>query len=525
MRKTLAACTVLVAGLLARTLLAQSNCNVATIQSFAPSSSIITSASEQTYNGTSYCQINASINTNLSLGDVIHYQVDLPDPPKWNSRFLFAGNGGFAGSIALDLSNLSGGIAVAGTDTGHTGTGKDASWALNNRPAVLDYEYRAVHESAAASEQILTGYYSNAAYHSYFAACSNGGREGLVEVQDYPNDFEGVVAGDPVIGQPYLAFNWNSQAILAANGADYIDYNAINLVNAAVLAQCDGLDGVVDGLVQNPAVCNFQPSSLLCPSGQTTGCLSAGQVAAFNQIYAGPVDTKGVSLYPGLSVTDPSSSASLDAGWGVYIDGCTSNPCTLPNFNNAEPWGTTHVPTQWASQDAFFKNFIFDNANYDTRTLSFSNQGKLNQIESQTAGLGGEGENANISPFVNAGHKLLMYHGWSDPAFSPYVSINYYNSVKTIIGSNTSNDVKLFMVPGMHHCQGFGPGPNIFDSVTPMFNWVEQGIAPDGLIASHHINDDVNQPIDRTMPLCSYPEEAVYNGIGSVDDASSWSCA
>ncbi|HLW71781.1 MAG TPA: tannase/feruloyl esterase family alpha/beta hydrolase [Candidatus Binataceae bacterium] len=500
------------------------SCDVASIQSIAPSNSKITSAVETTSGAIPYCQINASITTDATLGDVIHYEVGLPDSSYWNSRFLFAGNAGLAGSIPFDLSSLQGSYAVAATDTGHTGANRDASWALNNTPAVLDFEYRAVHESAVAAEQILSGYYGNPAYHSYFAGCSTGGRQGLVEAENYPTDFDGIAAGDPAIGQNYLAFNANAQAILSPNS--YLDSAAITLLNQAVLTQCDGLDGVVDGLIQNPAACAFNPAALLCSPGQTTGCLTAGQIAAVNKIYQGPVDTAGATLYPGLSISDPAQSAPADAGWPQMITGCPQSSCKLPSFTGAEPWaGFPLTPTQWAAQDGFYKYFISNNPNLDTKTISFSNQVQLSAITSRTASLGGEGMNADLTPFVTSGHKLLMYHGWSDPVFSPYVSVNYYNNVQATLGSNTADSIRLFMAPGMHHCQGFGPGPNSFDAVSALVSWVEQGVVPEGIVASHHINDNPTAPIDRTMPLCAYPELAIYDDVGPVNDASSWSCS
>jgi feruloyl esterase len=498
-------------------------CDVASIQAIAPSTSTITAAVETTSGTIPYCQINGSITTDEALGDVIHYEVALPDSGYWNLRFLFGGNAGLAGSISLDLNSLQNGYAVASTDTGHTGANRDASWALNNTPAVLDFEYRAVHESTVAAEQILTSYYDNPAYHSYFAGCSTGGRQALVEAQDYPDDFDGIAAGDPAIGQNYLAFNWNEQAILSAN--NYLDSNAITLLNQAVLAQCDGVDGVVDGLIQDPAACSFNPATLACSPGQTTGCLTAAQIAAVNKIYQGPVDTTGASLYPGLSISDPAQSAPSDAGWAQVITGCAQSSCKLPSFTAAEPWtGFPLTPTQWDAQDGFYKYFIANNPNLDTRTMGLSNQAQLNTITSRTANLGGEGMNAALTPFVTSGHKLLMYHGWSDPIFSPYVSVNYYNNVQASLGSNTTDSVRLFMVPGMHHCQGFGPGPNTFDTVSALAGWVEQGVPPDGIVASHHIDDTLTKPIDRTMPLCAYPELASYDNAGPVNNASSWSC-
>ena len=518
---------LLIAGLLARTVSASTSCNVTAVQALAPTNTTVNSAIEVTTGPVPYCAITASMVSDPVLNDVINYAIDLPDPPYWNGRFLFNGNGQFAGVIGNITKDLSSGWAEGATDTGHQSAEQtDITWALNNAPAVLDYEYRGIHRSASSSEQIITGYYGNSAYHTYFAGCSTAGRQGLIEAQDYPNDFQGIVAGDSPIGQPYLGMNWSSQAILAS-ASSYIDTNAINLINAAVLTQCDGIDGVVDGLIQDPSKCTFQPSSLQCAPGQTTGCLSAGQVTALTQIYQGPVDNNGKSLYPGLSVSDPATSAPADAAWNTYVVGCNTPTCMLPDDSAAEPWANNkRTPVNWTAQDSFFKYLIFDNVSFDSRTLNYSSQSNLDYITNTTAELGGEGENPNIAPFVSLGHKLLMYHGWSDPAFSPYISVNYFNAVQGVLGtgSATTNSVRLFMVPGMHHCQSSGPGPNIFDSLTPIFTWVEQGTAPDGLLATHHVNDIITQPVDRTMPLCSYPEEAVYNGTGQVNQSTSWSC-
>jgi len=181
-------------------------------------------------------------------------------------------------------------------------------------------------------------------------------------------------------------------------------------------------------------------------------------------------------------------------------------------------------PVWWDRQDSFMKYFVWSDANYDSRAFSFSDQASINKVSKETSKWGADAMNANLKPFVNKDHKLLIYHGWSDPSFSPLVSVNYYNSVQAKLGPTTSDSVRLFMVPGMHHCQGKGPGPNTFDELTPVQTWVETGVAPDGIIASHYANDDQSQPVDRTMPLCSYPEQAVYDGVDQVDNASSWSC-
>jgi feruloyl esterase len=231
-------------------------------------------------------------------------------------------------------------------------------------------------------------------------------------------------------------------------------------------------------------------------------------------------------------VSDIAESSSLDSAWGNWLDGCPVGEagCVDPLFgiDVTEPWSAqvpaVTSPGQWNFQEQYLRNFVFNDADYDTRTFDFSDQTIINQVTSSIKRWGSNGMKANIKSFTNLGHKLLMFHGWSDPALSPYISVQYYNSVLTALGSNTTDDVRLFMVPGMHHCQGYGPGPNTFDPLKPLTQWYEGGTLPNSIIAVHHINDDSTQPVDRTMPLCVYPTLAVYNNSGPVDDVTSWSC-
>jgi len=507
------------------------NCDPVSIQAIAPKKTTVSSA---TMTGTpSYCDVMASITTDKANGNVVNFEIGLPQASKWNSRFLFTGNGGFGGSIALDVGDLeSGDYAVAATDTGHVDlVANDASWALNNVQAVKDFEYRAVHDATVSSEAIVESYYGGASFHSYFNGCSTGGRQALVEAQKYPKDFDGIVAGDPAIGDPFIDFNADAQQILQS-GDNFIDSGATKLFNEAVLNECDGLDGVVDGLIQDPSVCNFDPATLECAAGQTANCLTPGQVASFNAIFAGAVDTHGKPLYVGYSASDVIESSDEDSAWGNWLTGCpaTQPICLDPLFGTSasEPWTGEFPPLtspgQWTFQEQVLRYFVFNDPNYDSRTFDFTSQKLINQVTNSVKRWGGNGLKANIKAFTNMGHKLLMFHGWSDPALSPYISVQYYNSVQAVLGSNTTDDVRLFMVPGMHHCQGLGPGPNIFDPLTPMTEWAEGGPAPNGIIASHHINDDLTKPIDRTMPLCVYPTLAQYDNVGPVDSSSSWSC-
>ena len=495
-----------------------------------------------------YCQIVAITSTDPQAGDKMFVAIDLPDPAFWNGRLLFTGNGGFAGRATPDTIHLALGYAVAATDTGHEATsGTDGSWALNNPTAIKDFQYLGVHDSALLAQKILNGYYDKKTkdYPSYFDSCSTGGRQALVEAQKYPGDFEGIVAGAPAAGYFYLGYNWYSQAELSVpppagsggtlgTGGSYLNVCEINALGAAILQECDGKDGVVDGLIQDPRVCNFDPNTLLCPSGTTCGhggppggCLTTDQIATVNAIWSGPVDTKGNQIYPGFTESDPDSIVSLDISWPQNLAGCTeSGSCsTTIDFTGAEPWSAySQTPVWWSRQDQFLRYFVFSDASYDTHSFSFTDQKSINKVNNVTKKNGADGMDANLKPFVNKGHKLLMYHGWSDPDFSALVSVNYFTSVQQILGASTTDSVRLFMAPGMHHCQGKGPGPNTFDELTPVVNWYEQGVAPDGIIATHYTQDDPTQPVDRTMPLCSYPEQAVWNGLQPVNDASTWSC-
>ncbi|MGH7878634.1 MAG: tannase/feruloyl esterase family alpha/beta hydrolase [Candidatus Binataceae bacterium] len=505
---------------------APTTCDTASIQDAVNHSASILSATPATLGAISYCQVDGRL-VKAGDGNKALFEIGLPDPLSWNSRLLVSGNGGFAGGLSIDTTRLQDGYAVAATNSGHQSkSGKDASWALHNGKAVKNFDYLAVHTTAAIAQTIISAYYvtTTKSFFSYFDGCSTGGRQGLVEASKYPADFNGIVAGDPNAGNAYLALNWNESYLLQGT-AGYIDLNAATTLDQAVLNECDGLDGVVDGLIQDPSKCGFNVSTLLCAPGQTGGCLSADQVATIQAFYQGPVDTKGKSLYPGLSPSDPVESASKDSAFADYLTGCRNNPCNYPDFSLAEPWAAfLFPPDDFNVQDAFLKYFVFQDANYDSRSFSFSDQKSINKVVNVLKKYGAGGTNANLKAFAHLNHKLLIYHGWSDPAFSPFASVNFFNSAQANLGAKTTDNVRLFMVPGMHHCQGFGPGPNTFDELTPMVQWVEQGIAPDGIIATHYANDDPTLSIDRTMPLCSYPEIARYDGVGPLNDASSWAC-
>ena len=518
------------------------SCDAATIQGVSPNNTTIISATPVS-SPVAYCDVRGSIATTSSgQNNTVLFALGLPD--DWRGDFVFIGNGGFGGSIqAVNegeyVPSIADGLATAATDTGHEspfgpalGT-LDGSFGLNaGQPALApreDFAYRAVHLSTVSSEAI-TGAYYNSPMFSYFDGCSTGGRQALVEAEKFPTDFNGILAGDPAIGNPIAGFNWNDQALLRYSQA-YLSPADITTIDQAVLAECDGLDGKVDGLIQDPRKCNFNPAKLLCKVGTQTGCLSLHQVQTLQIIYAG-AGTNGLaaalvghgnaSLYPGYMASDPDGPD----GWDEWMTGFFE-----PQFSVGDPWGAVPLsleiaPFQWSFQDQFMKYFVFNDPNYNSLGFSFNNSGNVASLNASVTQFQANGENANLAPFFKAGGKLIMYHGWSDPALTPLVSVDFYNAVAQQLDGGSlpklQNNARLFMVPGMHHCEG-GPGPNVFDALTPLAEWVQFGIAPTQIIAAHYTDNNQSLPIDRTMPLCPYPQQAKYTH-GPVDDATSWVC-
>jgi feruloyl esterase len=518
--------------LIARPAAATLACDAPTIQGVAPSDTTITSAAIAT-SPVTYCDVKGTIATSTGgQNNTVIFELGLPN--AWIGDFVFIGNGGFAGSLqAVEagefIGSVSVGLATAATDTGHESAlgplgSLDGSFGLNGvEPALAareDFSYRAVHLSTVASETITTGYYGSSMF-SYFDGCSTGGRQAMVEAEKFPTDFNGIVAGDPAIGDPIAGFNWNDQALLKSS-AGYLSPSDIELVDQTVLAECDGLDGVADGLIQDPRKCHFDPKSLMCRGSSKTNCLNNQQVKTLQAIYSGAVTNGNAPLYPGYMASDPGGPD----GWAEWITGFVS-----PQFGVANPWGSAPTslevaPFQWSFQDQFMKYFVFDDPTYDSLVFNFRHKVDVNALNAIVTEFQGNGENTDLSPFFAAGGKLLMYHGWSDPALTPLISVNYYTAVAQLLDggdfSQLQNNARLFMVPGMHHCAG-GPGPNVFDPLTPLIGWVQFHIPPAEITAVHFTNNDPTMPVDRSMPLCPYPQVATYIG-GPVDVATSWVC-
>ncbi|MDP9170912.1 MAG: tannase/feruloyl esterase family alpha/beta hydrolase, partial [Acidobacteriota bacterium] len=385
------------------------------------------------------------------------------------------------------------GYAAASTDTGHKNAQTPGgSFALGHPEKLIDFGSRAVHEMTVASKAIINAFYGTPARLAYWDSCSNGGRQGLMEAQRFPSDFDGIVAGSPALNWTGRALSslWVAQAV-HKDEASYIPATKYALIHEAVLRACDLLDGVADGILTNPAQCKFDPEVLLCKGSDESACLTKPQVDTARKIYARGVDAAGKEFYPGL---EPGS----EFGWGTY--------------GGREPFSIGND---------YGKFVMFRNAAWDYRTFDFMADASMAaRVDGGTI----DAINPNLSAFFARGGKLIQYHGWSDPQIPPMHSVNYYESVLKEMGGveKVQNSYRLFMVPAMQHCGG-GPGPNQFNALAALERWRESGVAPEAIIAAH-VAPGTAARVDMTRPLCPYPAVAQYRGVGSTRDAGNFTC-
>jgi feruloyl esterase len=424
----------------------------------------------------------------------IEFEVWMP-ASGWNGKFQGIGNGGFAGSIDNNQLRLaiSKGYAAAASDTGHKAVGTDAKWALGHPQKVIDFGHRAIHETADKGKAIVTAFYGNAPTKSYFHSCSNGGRQALMEVQRYPADYDGVIAGAPANNWTHLLAEAvsNLRALLDEQ-ASYIPQSKLPAITAAALSACDMRDSVKDGVIENPAACGFDPAPLLCKDAEADTCLTAPQLAALKKLYDGMRNAKGKLIYPGYS---PGGEAE-QGGWGAWITGAAPMRSLMFAFG-----------TQ------YYTNMVYEDAAWDFHKFDVDRD-----LAASAKKLAGTLDSADpdLKKFRDRGGKLILYHGWSDAAIPAQSTIDYYQAVEKKMGARQAGEfVRLYMVPGMQHCGG-GSGCTSYDMQAPIEAWVEQGKAPAEVIASGH---------NRTHPLCPYPTMAKYKGSGSTDDAANFTCA
>jgi len=531
---------------------ANTACSLPAVQSLGVAGLTITAATDHPATATlpEYCELRGTVATDgLGAGpNSASIHADLP--ANWNGKFLTTGQGGFAGTDGLPGvsvgSPVARGYAVSTTDTGHQAGGTDARWALNadGSPAaakIADYYYRAVHQVAVTSKALVKAFYgAGSISRSYFAGCSNGGRQAYNEATKFPDDFDGVIAGDPFLDIRALiaGLKFHKQNLQSAN--TFLPASKLPMIDAAVRASCDSADGVVDGLIQNPAKCSFNPNSLVtasCTPGDNT-CLTQGQADTLKNYFTALRDDDGHVIYTGAAVSDLGGGDGMDL-WstGFFAPGqALPPPNTQSTFDVTapEPWGNagfSPASIGWQFVDHGIQYLVERNPAFNVRSfdanspIGVESDGALKLFDQRTEA--GDGDQpAKLLPFIAQDRKMLIYHGLSDPALPAFRTINHYEAVADLVEGGIrelQENVRLFLAPGMHHCAG-GPGPNVFDTLTALEMWVEHGQAPDSILATHFTNNSAAQGIDRTMPLCAFPTQARYNGTGDVNDAASWSC-
>jgi hypothetical protein len=460
-----------------------------------------------------FCRVLAEAKP--SADSDIKIEVWLPTS-GWNGKFRGQGNGGFAGEIdyrTLGLAVLLG-YASAATDTGHAASGTDATWALGHPEKIIDFAYRAIHEMTVVGKATVKAFYGDAPQHSYFANCSNGGRQALMEAQRYPDDYDGILAGAPANYWTHLLASalYDAQTT-TLDPASYIPTGKIPTIAKAVNAACDAKDGVTDGVLNDPRQCHFDPAGLLCKAGDSDACLTQPQVTALKKLYEGAHDSKGKEIFPGFLPGGEDGGG----GWPLWITGQEPGKSLLFAFGAG-----------------YFSDMVYDKADWDYKKSNLDEA--VAASDKKFAGVLNSTE-TNMKPFESRGGKLIIYHGWNDAAISALNTINYYEAVENKMGKQEADSfLRLFMVPGMQHCAG-GPGPDIFgqmgfsSSNDPRHNiyialeqWVEKGTAPSTVIATKQAGEGAASGVKMTRPLCAYPQVAKYKGSGDTNDAVNFAC-
>lgn len=458
-----------------------------------------------------YCRIQGLIQPE------IQFEVSLP--AEWNRRLYMFGNGGYAGEalerpsrVELRHGGLKRGFVVTQTNTGHDAVAEPLGAFAVNRQKLLDYAFRSLHTTAETAKRIAAIYYGVRPTRSYFEGCSTGGRQALMLAQRFPEDFDGIVVGAPVLNfsSTMVSYARMAQAFAAAP----IPYAKLKTLADRIYAHCDGKDGLKDGLIDDPRRCDFRPARDLpkCPEGAdgnanpansanaaNSECFTAAQIGTLETVYSDVV-SNGQRFFPGWPVGAEIAGPNGRSGWDNWLVHEKGQPTISVNFS-----------------ESFFRYLAFPEKNPKYELASFNLDQDVKRLEWIHSVL--DATDPDLSSFKKRGGKLLMYYGWADQALNAQMGVEYYESVLKQMGPTTTDFFRLFMVPGMFHCVG-GVGCSSFDKLTPLMHWVEAGTAPEHLIASRTVNGKT----DRTRPLCPYPQVAKYKGSGNTDDAANFTC-
>jgi feruloyl esterase len=429
-----------------------------------------------------FCRVSGVLSP--SADSHILFELWLPES-GWNNHFLQVGNGGAAGSIIYSAlaAGLQKGYAVTNTDTGHSGGVGDFSWAEGHPEKLTDYAYRAVHEVTLAARALTTAFYRQPPDKSFWNGCSTGGRQGLMEAQRYPEDYDAIIAGAP-------ANNWGPLMALSiqvkrnVGVPEGLPVSKLNLLKEAAIAQCDANDGVVDRVISEPARCKFDPGTLACKAAEEASCLTQAQVLAARNVYAGVSGKSGTAFFPGTGV-------GSEPAWGFY-----ASPRFPIGSNFFQAVGTGDP--NWAP------------ANFDADRDVPRLQAKSVDIAATSP---------DVSAYLDRGGKLMLYHGTTDGLIPYRNTESYYKGLANKLGRSTrANQIRFFTVPGMDHCFG-GEGASVVDWLGAMERWELSGAAPEVLSGSRPSSGQ-----QFTRPICAYPTSARYLGRGNPSDAANWRC-
>jgi hypothetical protein len=444
-----------------------------------------------------FCRVTAMLRP--AAGSEITAEVWLPQP--WNGKLLGAGGSGFNGGLFAAPSALreplAKGYAGLVTNAGHNFafSAKFSQY----REQYIDYAYRANHVAAMFAKALISSYYGRPARRAYFHGCSNGGRDALMEARRFPEDYDGIIAGAPAAGWSRLmaADAWNVQAAARAPQLE----DKLQLVQKSVIAKCDALDGINDGLLENPLSCQFDPAELRCLGAETSQCLTEDEVTALHNIYRGPHLRDGSKVYGG----QPVGGEALPGNWDDWILDEDSGQALLARET--------------------FRWMVYGDSEWDIGRFDIDRDYAKAKLE---VGPMMDSDDPDLNAFTRRGGKLMLYHGWNDAALPATATLDYFTALRDTLGSSLEGQVRLFMVPGMMHCSG-GPGTTDFDALEHMDLWVERGLAPDRIVATAYDPPAESTPVPgatvaRTRPLCAWPKQARYSGKGSVSEAESFVC-
>jgi hypothetical protein len=459
-----------------------------------------------------YCEVKGVIDKE------INFTLLLPTPADWNGKFLMGGGGGFVAGVSNSAMSpspfgnaIQRGYATSGTDTGHPATDFGMTWAFHNKKRQLNFAYEAVHITAEVSKDIISRYYGERIKHSYFIGCSTGGRQGMMESQHFPMDFDGVVSGAPSFhwtGQ-VLSSIWQMQHMYPGQGnltAPVLPMAKLQFLGQAIYNNCDATDGLADGIITDPSKCTFDPHYDLtkCPDGSDgPGCFTNAQIDVIQKIYDGPSNSRG-QLYPGW----PVGSEAFGFGWNFSMVG------PVPPFFGLGPYPNL----SYFFANEILRYHVYSDPEYDLHEFNL----ERNVPDMHPVGAVMNATNPNLRPFKNHGGKLIMYHGYADPLVNPARSIQYIEEVRGKMGKRADDVARLFMLPGVSHCSG-GVGPDTVDWISYLEKWVEGEQAPEE-IKAYQYSDPNYTTVTRTRPLCPYPKVARYKGKGDIDDAENFTC-